>query len=442
MILSSWRLLTLGRGGSPTLTVARAVNTRLSHALLGRECNAERPVTSTESAGYRLCEKYTYRTIVREWHLFVPTIQGTGLLLYRPGPNASELSLLPQNTPNPDAPRPDRAAIMSHPFIQRLRKGVLLADGAIGTMLYAAGHSFSESLDALNLSDPALVASIHRSYLDAGADVIEANTFSSNRFRLEPHGLADRSRDISRAGVALARKEGETRGAAAFVAGVVGPTGRSLAPLGTLQSREASLGLQEQIECLLEEKPDLLIVETMVDLEEMECAVEVAKAASDLPIVAMMTFGENGRTPLGSGPEEVALHLAELHVEVIGANCSFGPQPLLPVIARMRRAIDTLPDATARPFLACMPNAGPPRIAGSDLVYESSPDDFARFARDAAHAGIRLIGGCCGTTPEHIRRMRLAIDEFNVRSADAGCSLPPADCRPQTEASVRDRRVS
>ena len=298
---------------------------------------------------------------------------------------------------------------MAHPLLDRLAARPLLADGAIGTMLYEAGRSLDESLDALNLSHPQIVAAVHRGYINAGADMIETNTFGANRYRLEPHGLAEKVRNINFRGVKIAREGREISGSPVLVAGSIGPTGRTLEPYGTLTAGDAEDAFREQIEALLEAGVDLLIVETMGNPAEMDAAISAAQASSDLPIIAMMTFAEDGRTLTGARPEEVVDRLAERGVDVIGANCSVGPQRLLGVIKRMAHRLAAR-DENA-PAIACMPNAGWPQMVGSRVIYQSSPDYFASFARDALDAGARIVGGCCGTTPEHITAMRAVLDE-------------------------------
>lgn len=322
---------------------------------------------------------------------------------------------------------------MAHPLIERLTAGVVLGDGAMGTMLFNVGHSSDECLESLNASDPGTVSSIHRQYINAGADVIEANTFGGNRFRLATHGLQENVRDFNKRGVRLVREEREISGTSVLVAGSIGPTGRTIEPFGTLSREEATDGFREQVEYLLEAGVDLLVIETMGSLGEMECAIDAARACSDLPIVAMMTFAEDGRTLSGRQPAEIVRALAAREVEVIGANCSVGPQRLLGVMRAMSEEIALLPAGSRAPFLACMPNAGWPTRVGSRIVYRSSPEYFAEFARSAVEAGARLIGGCCGTTPEHIAAMRIAIDEINAAN---GQSIP----EPGSKAQVPARR--
>jgi methionine synthase I (cobalamin-dependent)/5,10-methylenetetrahydrofolate reductase len=299
---------------------------------------------------------------------------------------------------------------MTHPLLDRLTAGPILADGAIGTMLYAAGASLDESFDALNLSRPDLVLGVHRAYLEAGADLIESNSFGANRFKLEPFGLADRVREINRKAVRLAREAREIAGRPALVAGSVGPLGRTLSPFGTLSPLAAREAFREQIEALLEAGVDLLVIETIGNIEEMSEAVTAAHEVSDLPIVASMTFAEDGRTIGGSTPEEVVERLLALGVDVIGANCSVGPQRLLPVVEAIAHRLAEEEGPT--PAVSCMPNAGWPAHVAGRVIYPSTAEYFADFARRAAEAGVRLIGGCCGTTPLHTAAMREALDAW------------------------------
>ena len=303
---------------------------------------------------------------------------------------------------------------MAHPLLDRLETGIVLADGAMGTMLFAAGHSHDDCLELANVQAPEVVSEIHRAYIAAGADLIEANTFGGNRFRLAAHGQQEHVRDINKKAVRLAREEREISGTTVIVAGSIGPSGRPLAPFGTLTREEAIAGFREQIEHLLEAGVDALVIETMGSLTEMTCAIDAARDCSDLPIVAMMTFAEDGRTLSGRLPEEIVHELAARKIDVIGANCSVGPQRLLSVIGKMQAEIQRLPEGIRRPWLAAMPNAGWPTRVGSRVVYQTPPEYFADFARKAADAGARLIGGCCGTTPEHIAAMRVVIDEINA----------------------------
>lgn len=308
----------------------------------------------------------------------------------------------------PEVPVPQRP---KHAFVERLARGPLLADGAMGTFLYDKGIAFDRSFDTLNLTDPALIQSVHREYLRAGADVIETNTFGANRFRLAAHGVTDAPRVVAREGARLARNAREEVGEAAFVAGSIGPLGKPVAPLGTIPREEAFDTYRESAEGLVEGGVDLLIVETQSDLTEGVIAVEAIRSVTDLPLVVLFTFTEDLRTLHGAYPEDVVRTLAPLAVDVIGANCSVGPQGVLDVVERMRRRTD-------RP-LAAMPNAGLPRYHDGRFVYLSSPEYLGEMARRFADAGVALIGGCCGTTPAHVRKMREAL------SARGGAAVSP-----------------
>ena len=315
---------------------------------------------------------------------------------------------------------------MTHPLLERLRSGPILADGAMGTMLYAGGASLDESFDALNLSRPDVVLGVHRAYLEAGAELIETNTFGANRAKLEGFGRGGEVREINRRGVRLAREAREISGRPALVAGSVGPTGRTLAPLGTVDPAEVRAIFREQIEALLEGGVDLLQIETIGSLDEMVEAVAAARAACDLPVVASMTFADDGRTIGGSTPDAVVDRLAPLGVELIGGNCSVGPRRLLPVAAAIaRRLAERNGDGAAPVAVACMPNAGWPAQVAGRVIYPSSPDYFARFAEQAAEAGVRLVGGCCGTTPAHTAAMRQALDAWRDSHDRDGARLGP-----------------
>lgn len=317
---------------------------------------------------------------------------------------------------------------MPHPLLDRLAEGPILADGAIGTMLYAAGASLDESFDALNLTRPELVAEVHRAYLEAGADILETNTFGANRFKLEPFGLAERVREINRKAVRLAREAREISGRSALIAGSIGPTGRTLAPYGVTTAVTVREAFREQVGALLEGGVDFFIVETIGTLSEMREAVQAVREASDLPIVASMTFAEDGQSIGGDSPEAVVDGLLDLGVTLIGANCSVGPQRLLPVVEAMLHRLRER-DAP-QVAVSCMPNAGWPAHVAGRVIYPSSAEYFAEFARRAADAGVRLIGGCCGTTPAHTAAMRQALDSWcGSRGIDVMNGQRPARSR-------------
>ncbi len=280
----------------------------------------------------------------------------------------------------------------------RLAVGPLLADGAMGTMLYARGVPFDHCFEAQNVNRPDLVRSVHVAYLEAGAELLETNTFGANRFKLAVHGLAEELGAINAAGVRLAREAIEVSGRRAWVAGSIGPLGRQMAPIGALAEAEAEAAFAEQAQTLAE--ADAIILETFSDLNEIAAAVRAVQRVADRPIIAQMTFAQDGRTLLGYTPEEIVGRLESLGVAVIGANCSVGPQGIVEVIDRMAAAGHTP--------LSAMPNAGLPAYVGGRFVYVSSPAYMAERAVAMIEAGASIVGGCCGTTPEHIAAMRLA----------------------------------
>jgi homocysteine S-methyltransferase len=274
----------------------------------------------------------------------------------------------------------------------------------MGTMLYARGVPLDACFDVLNLHDPKTVQSIHREYVAAGADLIETNTFGANRFKLAVHGLDGRVREINRAGARLARDVRETMGKDVLVLGSIGPLGKYLLPLGTLGEAEASAAFREQAEGLLEGGVDGFVAETFSDLRELRLAVEAIRTVSaDLPIVAQMAFNDEHVTFLGQAPAEIARELAALPVQVIGANCGVGSSVLYDVGLFFH-------EAAPRSWLSIRPNAGLPSRHGERLIYLSSPAYMADYASRMLGAGARVVGGCCGTTPAHIRAMREMVD--------------------------------
>jgi methionine synthase / methylenetetrahydrofolate reductase(NADPH) len=292
------------------------------------------------------------------------------------------------------------------PFAETYLSRPMLADGAMGTVLNARGVYINRCYDELNLSDPGMILSVHEEYLQAGAEILETNTFGANRFRLSRHGLGGKVREINAAGVRLARQAVEhfrqKQAGEAWVAGSVGPLGTRLEPLGKTGLDEAREAFAEQIETLAESGVDLLIVETMPALNEAHEALTAARAAApDLPVVVMVTVDDEGDCLDGSSPENAAALLTEWGASAVGVNCSAGPATVLTAIEAMRRA-------TSLP-LAAMPNAGMPRAVEGRNIYLISPEYMAGFARKAIAAGVQIVGGCCGTTPNHIRAMRSAI---------------------------------
>ena len=293
----------------------------------------------------------------------------------------------------------------------------LLADGAMGTVLYSRGIFINRCYDELNLSDPALILSVHEEYLQAGAEILETNTFGANRIRLARHGLEGKVAEINAAGVRLARQAVENlkqkQAGQAWVAGSVGPLGVRLEPLGKTGLDEARAAFSEQIRFLVGGGPDggvdLLIVETMPALNEARQALEAAReVAPHLPVVVMVTVDDENNCLDGSSPQQAAALLTEWGASAVGVNCSTGPTTVLTAIEAMR-------PATALP-LAAMPNAGLPRAVEGRNIYLCSPEFMASFARKAIAAGVQIVGGCCGTTPNHIRAMRSAIRAMDAQA--------------------------
>jgi methionine synthase I (cobalamin-dependent)/5,10-methylenetetrahydrofolate reductase len=299
---------------------------------------------------------------------------------------------------------------MASDFLARLKQSPVLCDGAMGTLLYAKGIFINRSYDELNLSQPDLIRGIHHEYLQAGAEIIETNTFGGNSFRLARHSLADKVRDINRAGVRIAREAAKSFDV--WVAGSVGPLGTRIEPLGKTSFQEARDAFRQQIEALVEGGVDLLILETFGYLEEIHQAMLAARDVSaSLPLVAQVTIDEDGNCLDGSDPQTFVPKLVEWGADVIGCNCSVGPVAMLDAIERVRAA-------TSLP-LAAQPNAGIPRSVDGRNIYLCSPEYMASYARKFVAAGVRLVGGCCGTTPEHIRVMKSALRVGEARGKTA-----------------------
>ena len=306
---------------------------------------------------------------------------------------------------------------MTHPFLKRIQQGVVLADGAMGTYLYEKGIPFDRSFDLLNLTDASLIQAVHREYIRAGAEVIETNTFGGNRYRLAAHGATETARRVNRAGAQIARNAREEVGEAVFVAGSMGPLGKPVAPLGTITREEAYDAYREQAEGLVEGGVDLIILETQTDMAEALIAIDAVRSVTgDVPLVVQMTYTEDGRTLYGSYPEDVVHAVLGKKVDLLGANCSVGPQKLLEIVERLKRRTEVP--------ISVMPNAGMPKFVNGRFVYLSSPEYFAEYAQRFTAAGARLVGGCCGTTPTHTRKMRDAL------RAAAGTPVPLAPSPP------------
>jgi len=308
---------------------------------------------------------------------------------------------------------------MEHVLLQKLKQRPLLCDGAMGTLLYARGITYEQCFDALNLSQPELIANIHREYISAGADIIETNSFGANHAKLEAYNLGDRVREINFRAARLAREAREISGQSVFVAGAVGPTGRPLQAPDEHRLTELRAIFREQIEALQEGGADLLILETFSSLAELRQAILAAKEVGGLPIVAQMSFYEDGHTLSGQSAARVAAVLSDMSVDVIGANCSVGPAATLDALEEMIAEVNQYHDGAQidTHLFSAQPNAGLPARIGNRFFYVATPDYFADYALRFAKAGVHLIGGCCGTTPHHIASMRKALDEhYGVRA--------------------------
>ena len=301
-------------------------------------------------------------------------------------------------------------------FRDRLARGTVVFDGAMGTMLYGRGVFVNRCFDELNLSNPNLVKQVHAEYLEAGAEVIETNTFGAHRFKLGPHGLEAQVRKINREGARIAR---EAVGEKGLVAGAMGPLGKPLEPIGSIRADEAQAAYREQAEGLLEGGVDVFVIETMPSLDQAKAALAAVRSlGSELPVGVSLTFNEEGNTLYGDSPEDAVRELEALDVPLVGANCSQGPQAMLETLSRMA--------AVARSAkLAAMPNAGSPAYVDGRYVYLCTPEYMATWARRFLEAGASVVGGCCGTTPAHIRDLVRSVRMFQPgRSVEVKAVTP------------------
>lgn len=304
-----------------------------------------------------------------------------------------------------------------HPFLERMTRGPILCDGAMGTQLFERGVPFERCFDAENLNDPELIRRIHLDYIAAGAEIIETNTFGANRIRLAAHGLEGRVRAINRAGAKAARDARDLSGQPVFLAGSIGPLGRPLAPVGSVTAVEARAAFREQAEALLESGIDLFMVETISEAAEMREALAAIRAVSDLPIVAQMTFNEEGLTRSGEDPATAARLMRGWGADVVGVNCALGPADTFDVVQGMAAIGEGA-------LLSAQPNAGLPQRIGSRFIYMSTPEYFARYVERYLGAGVQLVGGCCGTTPQHIAAMATALRAAGGGAVDTATPAP------------------
>ena len=298
---------------------------------------------------------------------------------------------------------------------------VHVMDGAMGTELYASGVFVNVSYDGLNLETPDIVENVHRNYVNAGAEVIETNTFGANPVKLSSYGLADRTEEINCAAVHLARRSAQSR---ALVVGAIGPLGIRIEPLGPTSREEAQEFYHRQVDGLMEGGVDGFVLETFSDLNEMEQAFKAVRSRSPLPVICQVTVGDDTCTSYGTSPEDVATEIAGWGADVIGLNCSVGPAVMLDAVERMAEVTD-LP-------LSAQPNAGLPRAVGDRKIYLASPEYMAQYARRMIEAGARFVGGCCGTSPEHIR---------SIRALVGGVRPPSTRVRPGSHAEPHDTPI-
>ncbi|MGZ4831589.1 MAG: bifunctional homocysteine S-methyltransferase/methylenetetrahydrofolate reductase [Terriglobales bacterium] len=306
-------------------------------------------------------------------------------------------------------------------LIARLKQRPLLCDGAMGTLLYSKGIFINRCYDELNLAMPDLIRDIHHDYFQAGAEIVETNTFGANSFRLARHGCAEKTKAINVAGATLAREA--AKAFSGLVAGSVGPLGVRIEPLGKISLDEAHAAFIEQISALVEGGVDLIMLETFGYLDEIRQAIRAARDVNpDIPVVAQVTIDEDGNCLDGASPETFAAKLLDWGADVIGCNCSVGPGAMLGAIERVHQAANGIP-------LAAQPNAGMPRAVEGRNIYLCSPEYMANYIPQFIAAGVRLIGGCCGTTPEHIKFMK----SF-VRADAAKGAASPAVVKKKAEA--------
>ncbi len=310
-------------------------------------------------------------------------------------------------------------------FNSRMQAGILIADGAMGSLLHESVGA-QRCFEELNCTQPEAVFRVHRAYIDAGASLIETNTFGANRLRLSASGLGEEVLRINHAGAKIAREAREGAPHEVMIAGSIGPSGISR-HVREVPIDELRACFHEQAQALEERGVDLFLLETFSDIEELIAAIDAIRSFSLLPIVAQMTFSEDGTANTGVRPADAAARLVKKNVQVIGTNCTLGPQSLIRIVEELSRGAGTLPRSA-------MPNVGFPRRMGDRTVYpRSSPEYYAEFARDAAALGARILGGCCGTTPDHIRAIAEAVKKLApgqaVRTASSATAMAEAPLR-------------
>lgn len=327
---------------------------------------------------------------------------------------------------------------MTNAFIQALKQKPILADGAIGTLLYARGASPETSFEQLNLSNRDLVQQVHVDYLNAGAEIITTNSFSGNRYKLENFGLEKEVWNINLWSAKIARTAREIAGQEAFIAGSVGPTGKLLPPVGDTKIEDLETAFKHQMEGLLAGGVDLFLIETMSSIDELMAAIRAARSLSKLPVVAQLSFAPEGHTLMGSAPEDMTRLFDELGEdlpEVLGINCGAGPGPVFDSLLRMSASFAKRNAFNKIVGYSAVPNAGQPSLSGGRYMFMSRPEYCASYVDPFIRAGARLIGGCCGTTPAHIKAMRKSLDEYIIASKRKAADSTANDL-PAQKASI------
>ncbi|MFA6749008.1 MAG: bifunctional homocysteine S-methyltransferase/methylenetetrahydrofolate reductase [Candidatus Riflebacteria bacterium] len=310
-------------------------------------------------------------------------------------------------------------------FMDYIENDVVIFDGAMGTRLYEKGVYINRVYDELNLSQSALIKEVHQEYLDAGAMVLETNTFGANRFKLEPHGLAEKLEVINFQAAKLAR---EVAGDKAWVAGAIGPLGIRIEPWGKTSVQEAEDAFYEQAKGLLAGGVDLFILETFFDLNEMHQAIKAVRRLTDKPIIASMTINEDGNALYGTSVDVFTAKLDEWGADVIGLNCSVGPKTMFDAIEKMH-------GITSKPLIA-QPNAGLPKVVEGRMIYLCNPEYFGEYARRFIQLGVRAVGGCCGTTPEHIKWVANAVRSLTPGGKKAISQILKSDVKTESEVTL------
>jgi methionine synthase I (cobalamin-dependent)/5,10-methylenetetrahydrofolate reductase len=304
-------------------------------------------------------------------------------------------------------------------LLRRLKEGPLIADGAMGTVLYAKGVYINKSYDEVNLTQPEMVMEVHRAYIKAGSEVIETNTFGANPVRLARHGLEDRTEELNRRAAEIAM---EASGGAATVVGAIGPLGIRIEPWGPTSLEEAEAHFRRQIHGLMEGGVRDFQLETFGDINEAHAAMRAVRALSpDGTLIVQMTVDREGSGQFGTSPEDFGRRLDAWGADVIGVNCSVGPSAMLTVLERLREVTD-------KP-LSVQPNAGPPHVLDGRTLYLCTPDYLEKFARRFVEAGARLLGGCCGTTPDHIRALAKAVKRGRATIRSKPHAVPRTDLK-------------